>query len=162
MHPMSGEHPRTASAESAKVELRAEMRRRRRMVADPIDRSTVIWDRVTALDEVCSARRVMVFTSIAGEPDTAAFVEWCRAAAKETVVPEEAPDPRWPDVVIVPGLAFTAAGDRLGQGGGWYDRFLSQRRADCVAIGVGFREQLLESVPTERHDVAVDLVVTDA
>ena len=158
---MSGEDPGDASAESAKAELRAEMRRRRRMVADPMERSTLIWDRVTALDEVCSARCVMVFTSIAGEPDTAALVEWCRWEGKEIVVPEDEPDPEWADVVIVPGLAFTAAGDRLGQGGGWYDRFLAQRRADCVAIGVGFHEQLLESLPTERHDVVLDLVVTD-
>jgi 5-formyltetrahydrofolate cyclo-ligase len=159
---MSGEDPGSACAESAKGELRAEMRRRRRLVADPMERSTVIWDRVIAIEAVRSAQRVMVFTSILGEPDTAAMVEWCRCAAKETAVPEEEPDPRWPDVVIVPGLAFTADGDRLGQGGGWYDRFLAQRRADCVAIGVGFREQLLESLPTERHDVVLDLVVTDA
>lgn len=161
MHPMSGEDPRAASAESAKGELRTEMRRRRRLIADPMERSTVIWDRVIALEAVRSAQRVMVFTSIVGEPQTAALLEWCRSAAKQTVVPEEEPDPRWPDVVIVPGLAFTADGDRLGQGGGWYDRFLAQRRADCVAIGVGFREQLLESLPTEHHDVALDVVVTD-
>ena len=76
-------------------------------------------------------------------------------------MPEDGPDPAWPDAVIVPGLAFTVDGRRLGQGGGWYDRFLAARRADCAAIGIGFHEQVLESVPTEDYDVVLDTVVTD-
>jgi 5-formyltetrahydrofolate cyclo-ligase len=64
--------------------------------------------------------------------------------------------------VIVPGLAFTAAGERLGQGGGWYDRFLAHVRDDCVTVGVCFTDQVLDRVPTEAHDVRVDHVVTDA
>jgi 5-formyltetrahydrofolate cyclo-ligase len=103
----------------------------------------------------------MAFTSLAGEPDTTELLAACAAAGKQTAVPEDDPDPTWPDVVVVPGLAFTAGGDRLGQGGGWYDRFLAGRRADCVTIGVGFREQLVESLPTEPHDVRLDHVVVD-
>jgi 5-formyltetrahydrofolate cyclo-ligase len=149
------------SVSRSKAELRVEMRVTRRAIADPGERSAVIWDGVTAFDAVRAAGRVMVFTSIPGEPDTVPFIEWCTTEGKETAVPEDEPDPAWPDVVIVPGLAFTSDGERLGQGGGWYDRFLAVRRGDCIAIGVGFREQLLDALPTEDHDVVLDVVVTD-
>ena len=111
--------------------------------------------------EVHRARRVLVFTTIPGEPVTASFLEWCDADGKETAVPEDLVDPGWPDVVVVPGLAFTTRGERLGQGGGWYDRFLPQVRSDCTTIGVCFGPQLVESLPTEPHDVRLDHVVTD-
>jgi 5-formyltetrahydrofolate cyclo-ligase len=55
-------------------------------------------------------------------------------------------------IVFVPGLAFTADGRRLGQGGGYYDRLLAQR-PDLRAIGVGFACQLLDDLPCEAHDV---------
>lgn len=54
-------------------------------------------------------------------------------------------------VVFVPGLAFTADGRRLGQGGGFYDRLLAER-PDLCAIGVGFGVQLLDDLPCETHD----------
>jgi 5-formyltetrahydrofolate cyclo-ligase len=63
-------------------------------------------------------------------------------------------------VVIVPGVAFTRDGDRLGQGGGWYDRFLAGVRPDCTVIGVCFDEQLVDQLPTEPHDVSLACVVT--
>ena len=50
---------------------------------------------------------------------------------------------------------------RLGHGGGWYDRFLTDLRDTCATVGVCFHEQLLEVVPVEPHDVAVRRVVTD-
>ena len=83
---------------------------------------------------------------------------------KTVALPEDdpPPDPATVDVVIVPGLAFTVAGDRLGQGGGWYDRFLPRTRPGCTTIGVGFEPQLVESIPTEPHDVRLDVVITDA
>lgn len=106
----------------------------------------------------------MAFSAIPGEPETAPFLDWCRAQGKVIVLPEDdpPPDPDVVDVVVVPGVAFTPAGDRLGQGGGWYDRFLPRLRRECVTIGVGFAPQLVDDLPTEPHDVRLDLVVTDA
>ena len=71
-------------------------------------------------------------------------------------------DPASLDVVVVPGLAFTADGRRLGQGGGHYDRFLPRLRPECRTVGAAFAEQVVDDLPTEPHDVRLDLVVTDA
>lgn len=65
------------------------------------------------------------------------------------------------DVCLVPGLAFTASGHRLGSGAGFYDRWLSLRR-HRLAIGLAYAWQVVASLPLEAHDVAVDLVVTEA
>ena len=57
-----------------------------------------------------------------------------------------------PEVIILPGLAFTPSGNRLGFGGGWYDRLLADA-GDCVkTIGVAFPCQMAESLPVEPHD----------
>ena len=145
-----------------KADLRREMRRRRLALADRTDRSTVIWSQVVALPEVVAATRILVFSSIPGEPETQPFIDWAKLAGKMTAVPEDEVDPAWPEVVIVPGVAFTSAGHRLGQGGGWYDRFLADVRPDCLTIGVGFAEQIVDTIPTEAHDVTLDRVITDA
>ncbi len=65
-----------------------------------------------------------------------------------------------PDVLLVPLLAFDAAGRRLGYGGGYYDRTLAglQRRR---TIGCAFAAQQVDAVPTGPHDVALDLVATE-
>lgn len=62
------------------------------------------------------------------------------------------------DFAIVPGLAFDAAGHRLGRGKGYYDRLLPQLQR-ALTVGVGYSFQLLEHVPAEPHDVAVGGVV---
>ena len=103
----------------------------------------------------------MVFTSLPGEPDMEVFAATSRARGCRVMVPEDDPDPHWLDVVIVPGVAFTAIGDRLGQGGGWYDRFLPRTRPDCAHIGVAFELQVTSNLPTETHDVRLHGVVTD-
>ena len=150
-----------ATAFPDKRDLRLWMRRARRELRDRDERSERIWEQVVAMTVVHRARRVLVFTTIPGEPVAEPFVAWCDADGKETAVPEDNVDPGWPDVVVVPGLAFTADGERLGQGGGWYDRFLPQVRADCTTIGVCFGPQVVDSLPTEPHDVRLDHVVTD-
>lgn len=117
-------------------------------------------------------RRVMLFESLPTEPDTSGWYAWCAAhdvlayaplvsGADLLVVPGDL-DPSVLDVVVVPGLAFTTSGLRLGQGGGHYDRFLARLRPDCITVGVGFAEQLVDAIPTEPHDVRLDLVVTDS
>ena len=69
--------------------------------------------------------------------------------------PEIAPEAI--DVVLVPGTAFDAGGGRIGQGGGYYDRFLPGTRA--YRIGVCHDFALLGSVPVQAHDQRMDAVV---
>jgi 5-formyltetrahydrofolate cyclo-ligase len=145
----------------AKSTLRVSMRTLRRSLPDRDSRSEDLWRHVTALPALVVAETVLGFTPVTGEPDTRSLFVWCAATGRLVSVPEAEVDPSWPDVVVVPGLAFTATGDRLGQGGGWYDRFLSQIRADCTTIGVCFAEQVVEALPVEAHDVTMDHVVTD-
>lgn len=142
-----------------KATLRAEMRAIRKALPDRAERSARIWCDVQQLAAVHRAATLLVFDTIPGEPETSPFIEWCRAEGKTVAAPEDDVDPSWPDVIIVPGLAFTTAGQRVGQGGGWYDRFLSMIRPDSTTIGVCFEPQILESVPTEDHDIALHVVI---
>ena len=64
-----------------------------------------------------------------------------------------------PSVVFVPLLAFTSAGERLGQGGGHYDRWLEAHPA-TAAVGLAWDTQLAETLPIESHDRRLDAVVT--
>jgi 5-formyltetrahydrofolate cyclo-ligase len=65
------------------------------------------------------------------------------------------------DLVIVPGLAFDAGGNRLGRGGGFYDRFLRRLRRSAITVGLAFDGQIIDTVPADDRDFAVDLIVTD-
>ncbi|MGI9013739.1 MAG: 5-formyltetrahydrofolate cyclo-ligase [Phycisphaerales bacterium] len=65
------------------------------------------------------------------------------------------------DLVIVPGLAFDVRGNRLGRGGGFYDRFLARLNQSTKRIGICFDEQIIDAVPTNNGDERVDMVVTD-
>lgn len=64
-----------------------------------------------------------------------------------------------PNVVIVPLVAFTAEGHRLGQGGGHYDRWLATH-PQATAIGLAWDCQLAEELPVEAHDRPLAAVVT--
>jgi 5-formyltetrahydrofolate cyclo-ligase len=64
-----------------------------------------------------------------------------------------------PKVLLIPGLAFDREGRRLGRGRGFYDKFLSDFRG--IKIGICFDGQLIEQVPSEEHDMKVDLVITN-
>jgi len=63
------------------------------------------------------------------------------------------------DVAVIPFLAVDRAGNRLGYGGGYYDRFLKKTKAKRVAYGYDF--QVVKSVPTEAWDEKVHVVVTN-
>lgn len=65
------------------------------------------------------------------------------------------------DVIVVPGVAFTLDGHRLGYGGGYYDRFLSQLTNRPLLVGVCFNKQIVSSIPVESHDCQVDYLVTE-
>ena len=62
-------------------------------------------------------------------------------------------------MIIVPGLAFTRTGCRLGYGGGFYDRFLT--KANVVSIGLGFDKQIINQLPHNKDDSILDYIVTE-
>lgn len=179
-----GRNPERPDFPGAKSTLRAELRAIRQAIAeDPAGRSARsarIWAEIVSrgllggdrLEIEAQPARIMLFQSLPTEPDTEGWAEWCRGERWEVFHPEvDGPhlrvqpgdiDPVTLDVVVVPGLAFTPDGHRLGQGGGHYDRFLARLRPECVTIGVCFAEQVCERLPAEAHDVRVDVVVTDA
>jgi 5-formyltetrahydrofolate cyclo-ligase len=71
-------------------------------------------------------------------------------------------------IVVTPGLAFDRKGCRLGRGRGYYDRFLASARAKAVVFGgsvsscgLCYISQLVDEVPCDENDSAVDLVVTE-
>jgi 5-formyltetrahydrofolate cyclo-ligase len=70
------------------------------------------------------------------------------------------------DLVVVPGVAFTVNGHRLGRGKGYYDAFLSSCRATQATppftVGVAFSQQIVAHVPTDKNDVYLDLVLYDS
>jgi len=68
-----------------------------------------------------------------------------------------------PDIIIVPMLAFDRSGNRLGYGGGYYDKTLAHLRAanDVVAIGFAFSAQRAAALPVEDTDQQLDVLVTE-
>ncbi len=164
--------------------IRRRMRLLLDVIDDRLLRSVQLWGAVAALDEYAAATTVMAFCATPGEPDTDALFARLAADGKVLVLPRAAGDgleaallgdglavgphgvvePLGPvvdagavDLVVVPGLAFTTDGVRLGRGGGHYDRFLATCRAP--AVGVCFAEQLVDVLPVEPHDVRMTRVL---
>lgn len=69
-----------------------------------------------------------------------------------------------PEILIVPLAGFDSVGNRLGYGGGYYDRTLQLLRESrpVQAIGLAFEAQELPAIPAESYDQPLDLVVTEA
>ena len=74
-------------------------------------------------------------------------------AEAEIVSPKEV------GVWLVPGLAFTRNGKRLGYGGGWYDRLLAAAPKDSLKIGIAHAFQVVDDLPSESHDILLSKVV---
>ena len=60
---------------------------------------------------------------------------------------------------LVPGLAFTRDGRRLGYGGGWYDRLMADAPASAKKVGVAYSFQVVENLPHEPHDILLTEVI---
>ena len=70
-------------------------------------------------------------------------------------------DPEEIDLVIIPGVAFDEAGNRLGYGGGFNDRFLLRTRRDVIVLALPFELQIQSHVYPDKHDIPVQLLVTE-
>jgi 5-formyltetrahydrofolate cyclo-ligase len=164
------------------------MRLTRDLIDDRVLRSVGLWSELAELAQYREATTVMAFVGGKGEPDTESLFARIAAESKTLVlpsvqgerlvprlvgvglapgaysVPEPQGEPVSPiglDLVVVPGLAFTRDGRRLGQGGGHYDRLLAELPTSCTTVGVCFAEQILDELPEEPHDRKVDVVVSD-
>ena len=65
------------------------------------------------------------------------------------------------DLVIIPGAGFDPMGNRIGYGGGYYDRLLSGMQKHVPVIAPAYEEQIIDSIPSEPHDRKVQMIVTD-
>ena len=74
-------------------------------------------------------------------------------AEAEIVSPKEV------ETWLVPGLAFTRSGKRLGYGGGWYDRLLAEASKNSLKIGIAYAFQIVDELPSEPHDLLLSKVV---
>lgn len=167
-----------------KATLRRRMRQVCELVDDRTLRSVQLWARLAELAEYRSAHTVMAFASMPSEPDTDGLFARLARDGKVLVLPRivgdaleaalvgegtapatwgireplgAAVDPSTIDLVVVPGVAFTLAGGRLGHGKAYYDRFLPLTTAHTV--GACFSEQLVDDLPLEPHDVVLHRVL---
>ncbi len=152
--------------------------------------SRTIFGRIARLDDFTRARCVALYCALPDEPDTReALEEWSRT--RRLVVPRVEGDvmnfcdydpatlaagafgiaepgphaqpcpPGEIDLVIVPGMAFTRSGVRLGRGRGYYDRYLARPSLHARTIGVCFAGSLVDAIPAEPHDIRMDRVISD-
>lgn len=75
--------------------------------------------------------------------------------------PEPGDGPVTPDAIIAPLVGFDRALNRLGQGGGYYDRAFA-RFPDALRIGLGWSAQELDNVPADPWDLPLDIILTEA
>jgi len=174
-----------------KQEIRERMRRLNRTLDERrrLSAAASIFAAVERLPAFRTARTVALFAALPDEPATGeVLARW--AATRRLVLPrvegdtmqfyEYRPDalaggafgilepratrlcpPAEIDLAVCPGVAFTAAGRRLGRGRGYYDRYLSQPAFRGYRVGVCYAHQLVDDLPVEPHDVRMDAVITD-
>ncbi len=70
-------------------------------------------------------------------------------------------DPQKIDLLVVPGVAFDIEGNRLGYGGGYYDRFFERLRLDVPLAAIAFEVQIVDEIPVAHWDRKVDLLITE-
>lgn len=150
------------------------------------EESAQIMEALESTPQFQKAQTVMLYSSLPDEVRTTAFIERWRNRKRiilptvvgDDIVPVElTPDTPFAvgdfnilepqnrpytggyDLIVVPGMAFDRAGNRLGRGKGYYDRFLSQNQS-VYKIGICFGFQIVGNVPTEPTDIRMDEVLT--
>ena len=63
------------------------------------------------------------------------------------------------DLILVPGVVFSESGDRIGQAGGFYDRYLKDY--PIKSVGICYDYQIFEEIPTEDHDVKMYHIISE-
>ena len=69
----------------------------------------------------------------------------------------------YPNILLVPLVAFDKNFNRIGYGGGFYDRYIKRikKNKNIITIGLAFSFQKVKKIPTNKHDIKLDFVVSD-
>ncbi|WP_051309163.1 5-formyltetrahydrofolate cyclo-ligase [Desulfogranum japonicum] len=65
------------------------------------------------------------------------------------------------DLIVVPGAVFDIKGNRIGYGGGFYDKFFSKHSGKTFRLALAYDLQIVSSIPVETHDVPMDCLVSE-
>ena len=123
----------------------------------PLHDEPQIWPLVEKLAE----RVVVVLPRIEGDVMNFYCIGKMEAGAYSIMEPQNTScvSPGEIDVMIVPGVAFTLSGKRMGRGKGFYDKYMSHKDFRALKIGVCYSVQIVDDIPCEEHDIAMDAVI---
>jgi 5,10-methenyltetrahydrofolate synthetase len=114
------------------------------------------------------ARSIVLFSPLPSEPIITPLKLDCDARKVSCAnIPQGAKNeadlhlPETIDLILVPGLAFSEDGHRLGRGGGFFDRLLAGRGASAFKLAICFSFQVQPQVPVEGHDIQMNAVITE-
>jgi 5-formyltetrahydrofolate cyclo-ligase len=153
-----------------KAAIRAEIHRRSRemTVEERQEYSDEICERILEMTQWAEAQSVVLFSPLPSEPIITPLKLDCEARKISSAnIPQSVRSesdlhlPDAIDLILVPGIAFSKDGHRLGRGGGFFDRLLAGPAANALKLGVCFSFQLLDNIPCDSHDVLVDIVMTN-
>ncbi|MBQ7935984.1 MAG: 5-formyltetrahydrofolate cyclo-ligase [Clostridia bacterium] len=171
-----------------KNDLRTIMKERRAALSASIRKKeeTAAMERLFALPAFQNAPVLFCYASFGSEFPTEGIAEQAKQMGKRVAYPKvdgvnlhfyidstltsgyrgipepqggEEVQPTAVDFLLVPGLAFTKEGYRLGYGGGFYDRYLAGLKERPFCCGIGYSCQLAENLPVESHDRKLDEIV---
>ncbi len=171
-----------------KDEIRKQMKALRRALSQDEMASSAkrITEEIIKMDAYARAKTVCLYLSAYKEVDTSALLARCKQDKKTVLLPvtatdgtitlykdngkyikgnfnitepdsTETADAKTVDLFIIPALAFDKSGNRLGFGMGCYDRML--KNANGYKIGIGYAFQLIDSLPSDAHDIKMDMVI---
>lgn len=103
------------------------------------------------------------------DAETIVFRQWDPSAPLiDMAMKTQGPGPEWPeltpDIILMPLAGFDAKGNRLGYGGGFYDRAIARMALagrQPKLIGIAFQTQALPAIPAEAHDRPIDAILTE-
>lgn len=170
-----------------KKELRKEILYLRDNLEDRYNKSVIIKNKILSLDIYKNSNVVALYSSMKSEVDTKELISESLELGKRVLLPriinknkmifiEINKDTNYEknnfgmlepigieekniDLMIIPGIAFDKDNNRLGYGRGYYDKYLKDK--NIYKIGICFKEQIVDNIDIEEHDIKMNLIITD-
>lgn len=170
-----------------KKELRKEILYLRDNLEDRYNKSVIIKNKILSLDIYKNSNVIALYSSMKSEVDTKELISESLELGKKVLLPriinknkmifiEINKDTNYEknnfgmlepigieekniDLMIIPGVAFDKDNNRLGYGRGYYDKYLKDK--NIYKIGICFKEQIVDNIDIEEHDIKMNLIITD-